>query len=482
MPLSVENGRNNIHIRPGGLAILLLSTAVLLGGCAVYHHRPLPDHAALPDAPDALRIDASRLHIAGLKNKKINLSDGLDMTEIAILAVLNNPDLTAQRARRAVAGAQLFAAGLLPDPQLSVSLDHPTNDVAGAMNGWGLGLGYDILPLITRQARINAETNAGSRLDLDLLWQEWQVAQQARSLYIRYQSESRRLALLKKTRALYRRRYAHSARALAQGNLTLDVSGTDLTALMDISSQINQLQQSHNETCHNLNLLLGLSPGVSLTLSPWKKPAALDRPSIKKGLATLSRRRPDLLALQAGYRSREAKVRAAVLAQFPSLSIGFNRARDTGGLYTNGFGINLNLPLFSGNRGAIAVERATRDQLRTEYQARLDQALSDVDRLVELQNIVTKQQQTLNRYLPKLQKMVKQAQSAYRKGDIDALTFLNMETTWVNKRLEEIDLEQSQWDNRIALETLLAWPDSSLPRAAAVPAKRTNRNKGNTIP
>ena len=41
--------------------------------------------------------------------------------------------------------------------------------------------------------------------------------------------------------------------------------------------------------------------------------------------------------------------------------------------------------------------------------------------------------------------------------DINALTFLNMETTWINKQLEQQSLVQSQWESRIALDTALAW-------------------------
>jgi outer membrane protein TolC len=127
-------------------------------------------------------------------------------------------------------------------------------------------------------------------------------------------------------------------------------------------------------------------------------------------------------------------------------------------VYTTGFNIGLNLPFFSGNRGAIAIERATRGQLRQEYQARIDQAAVEVDKLSRLQAIVAAQQEQLNNYLPTLEKLVERGRSAYRKGDIDALTFLNMESTWIGKRLEQINLDQTQRDNRIALQTLLAWP------------------------
>ncbi len=64
--------------------------------------------------------------LPGLKPAPFNARDGLDATETVILAVLNNPDLKAERLKRGIGRAQLMDAGLLPDPQLSAGMDHPT--------------------------------------------------------------------------------------------------------------------------------------------------------------------------------------------------------------------------------------------------------------------------------------------------------------------------------------------------------------------
>ncbi len=377
---------------------------------------------------------------------------------MAIFAVHNNPDLKAQRKQLGIKRAQLFSAGLLPDPQLAANLDHPTGSLPGTVNAFITGLSYEIIPLITRGARVDSAQQAEQQVRLDLLWQEWLVSQQARSLAVSLASECQQIALLQEMRDLYQQRYQRSSEAVARGDLTLDVSGTDLTALLDTLSQIYQLEQTCNDTRHALNLLMGLVPDVLLEIRLPPMPRLLDDQALSSELQTLPQRRPDLLALQAGYRSQEAKVRAAILAQFPSFSIGINRARDTGNVYTAGFTIGLNLPLFAGNRGAIAIQRATREQLREEYQARLDQAAVDVDKLIHLQSIVAAQQKQLNEYLPILENIVTRGREAYQHGDIDALTLLNMEITWITKRLEQISLDQTQRNNLIALQTLLGMP------------------------
>lgn len=449
------------------------ATLAVLSGCATYQPRPLEDQSPLVAEPGGLQVEAAALQGGGTGGGyDINLTDGLDLTEIGILAVINNPGLRKQRAQWHVTGAQVFAAGLLPDPQISAGLDKPAGSTSGLVDAWSLGLGYDIIPLITRQARVDAAGKQYDKVRLDLLWQEWQVIQRARSLAVRLQLEAEQLRLLQNMRNLYLERYQRSAQALQEGDITLDVNGTDLTALVDTLSQINQLEQTHNQTHHDFNLLLGLDPQASVTLAPLPLVVSLSRDIANVRLLQLPELRPDLLALKAGYESQEARVRAAILAQFPSLGIGINRARDTGNAQTTGLSITLSLPLFSGNRGNIAIERATREQLREEYRARLAQTQVDVDRLLALQTILRKQQENLQTYLPRLKTLVDRARRAYSRGDIGALTFLNMESTWVNKRLEQISLAQTAWQNRIALETLLAlpgYPDEPLPMTPANP-------------
>ncbi|WP_449424040.1 hypothetical protein [Rhodanobacter lindaniclasticus] len=69
-------------------------------------------------------------------------------------------------------------------------------------------------------------------------------------------------------------------------------------------------------------------------------------------------RRPDLLALQAGYQSQQAKLRRAILAQFPALTIGFNTARDTSAVYTHGLSIGI-----TGRPCSTAIAATSRSQL-----------------------------------------------------------------------------------------------------------------------
>lgn len=160
-------------------------------------------------------------------------------------------------------------------------------------------------------------------------------------------------------------------------------------------------------------------------------------------------------ALRAGYASQEARFRGAVLAQFPALNVGITRARDTGGLYTLGFGLNLSLPIFNRNRGNIAIEQATRAKLRDEYQLRLNSARSDV--AVALQNLPLLQDQLARTRasVDQLARLARHADAAFTAGNLSATDRVRLKTAWLDKQVEAIQLEEALTEQRIALQTLL---------------------------
>lgn len=444
-----------INIKSLALAVSILA----LSACATYQPRPLSEKIDLATDITALKVEADAFPLPQLKKHPFDLSDGLDWVEVAMLAVANNPSLKASRHQRGEASAQVYAAGLLPDPQLSVGVNHATNGGPDRVEGIDLGIGVDLQALMTRDARSAASKAARREVDLQLLWQEWQVVQRARLLMVQVESVSRRLALLEKAQAVYEDRYRRTQRLLKRGDLTLDAAGAVATAWFNTSSRLNRERQVYSRVLHELHALLGLAPEVKLSLVPIKAPDTTALTVSDKDWSDLPHRRPDLRALQAGYQSQEQRVRKAILGQFPSLNVGFARARDTDGLYTTGFGISLNLPFFSGNRGQIALERATRERLRAEYQTRLNQSRNDVSRLLDRQRILAQQHAHLLQRLPELASLVTAAHHAYRDGDLPALDLLNLDTTLLDKRLEVIELEQALWQVRIALDTLLARPE-----------------------
>jgi hypothetical protein len=197
--------------------ILLTICLLFLGGCVAYHPKPLDLQARLPTEIPRLSVDPATLHLPHLPPHTFDPRDGLDSTEVAILAVVNNPGLRADRDAVGVARAQAFAAGLLPDPQLSAGLDFPTNSVAGSTStAYSLGLNYDLNALLTRNIARGAARAEARKADLDLLWKEWQTASRARLLFARSLEQHRLMEVLREYRKLLASRYDRIRQALRE--------------------------------------------------------------------------------------------------------------------------------------------------------------------------------------------------------------------------------------------------------------------------
>lgn len=386
----------------------------------------------------------------------VNVSDGVDMTEIATIAASINPDLRAVRMKRNVARAEAFSAGLLPDPQLAATLDHPTT--SGFINGYNIGPTFDVRSLFTRPVEKAAAENKALGVDMDILWQEWQVIQKARTLYVEKYFGAQKLSLLKQMTELDKQHQLRSQKSLSKGDATLEQASADLTSLMDAEGQMRTQQRASLQTDYELNALLGLAPGVAVPIRPPGLPAQASDAAMRAALDTVADHRPDLKALRAAYKSQEATLYAAVLRQFPSISVGFNTARDTSNVHTAGLGVTLDLPIFNGSRGDIAVQSATREQLHAEYQARLDQTHADIATLWRQTEMIRRQLGELQAQLPRLEAMAEKARKPYASGDFPALSYITLQSSLLSKKMEYIDLQQALWTNRIGLDTLLAWP------------------------
>jgi outer membrane protein TolC len=105
----------------------------------------------------------------------------------------------------------------------------------------------------------------------------------------------------------------------------------------------------------------------------------------------------------------------------PKIDIGLNKVRDTSDVHTLGFGVTIDLPFFDRNQGAIAIERATRQQLFDEYVARVTEARSEIVRLcLEIES--TRKQVTADEEtLPALEHLVDACRKALLTGNVSAL-------------------------------------------------------------
>jgi len=419
--------------------------------------------AKLNTKVEQLKVDASQHKELPKpwRSSSIVLDDGLNEAELIQLAVLNNPHLAAVQSMLKEANAQLIQAGLLPDPQLSLSADIPRGNDPTLVTAYGIGLGFDLQSLITRQARQSAATKQAKATYLQVLWQEWQVIGQARMLYRRALMQHQQVELTHSQFLQTQTNWQVQQKALKQGNATLDTEGLARTAMMDGETAWFEARRQYSTTMHKLTLLLSLSPQTKLRLSVPEQGIAslLIQPvhakKLQELLNNIDHKRPDLLALKAGYAAQEAKVREQILTQFPSFSIGANSLRDTGNIWTLGPFINLNLPLLNGNRGNIAMARATRSRLLAEYRDRLTTAEIEAQRLVSDQQLALNELSALQEKLPDLSVMMQHMRKALTGGNVDMLTFTTLQNSHFAQRMKVLLLEQAVLEQAVALDTVL---------------------------
>jgi outer membrane protein TolC len=436
--------------------LLTSMLCLALAGCATYRPLVLAPVPELPANPGQIQVDTGSLPFPVLAAHPFDPRDGLDEIEVATLAVVNNPDLRLARDDLAVSRAQAFAAGLLPDPQLALAGDLSNSSGGpGATRAFSFGLSYDVGALISHAAGRRAAQADVQKTDLALLWQEWQVASQARLAFVRLTYGRRLLTVLDGNRKLFADRAARTEQAQRRGLLTSDAVLPNLTALQDIDKQIYDLQRQLSQTKHDLNTLLGLDSRFDLRLQDGTPAAFADEGAADVALTELPQRRPDLRALVAGYTAQDQRYRAALLAQFPALNVGLTRSRDNSNVYSNSLGITLSLPLLNRNRGNIAIELATRQKLHDEYQVRVQAARNEIRAILDQQRLDRAQLEHVDTALAQLELAVQRSDLAARSELIDALAYANARAALLAKRVEQINLQQQVAEQRVALQTLL---------------------------
>ncbi len=438
--------------------ILPLSFFVLAQACAIY--KPLPlDRSTIaaklaPPSMEAVRVQAKEIRHPILKPLDFDIRNGLSPDEAAILAVIANPKLRSIRDQRGIAAAQLLQAGILPNPQLSYKLDIPTGGITqGTVNAYGLDLSWEITSLISRGAKIAAAKADAASVDLDVAWQEWQTAQAAKLQVFRLFFLNQQLAVAAKEEEGLRENLDLVKRAAALGFVTaVDLAAAE-AALQKIHATVLTTKQQREQERLALNQSLGFPPEKIVPLEQKIEPPLPNSlPSLAQLADKIEARRLDLLALKRGYQSQEELLRAAVLAQFPKIAIGFSHASDTSHIITTGFGITIDLPFFDRNQGAIAVETATRAKLFDEYVARLFEARGELARILADMKSLRRQIEAAQNLIPTLQGLVESYHRALLQGNADVLTYYNARAELTTRQLELVNLKRQMAELYVGLE------------------------------
>jgi len=432
---------------------------ILAAGCSLYRGAPLPP-ADLPlraETPSPAQIgeDLERIGNPLLASREVELGDTLDPDEAALLALVLNPDLVAARDARGEATAQLLQAGLLPNPSLAGEADQPYGSQAqGLVTALNFGLSIDARTILTLPVRREVAQKGLEQVDLGIAWQEWQVAQNARLLTTRLAWLERRLVLLAGEIAIEADTTSALERAVAAGDVTIAQLGVQRAALEAFRRQRDDLEQVAAETRADLLGMLGdpagLDPEVRVVSPSDLQPPP---PGVGEIIRDCLTRRLDLEALRRGYQAQDARLRQAVIEQLPNVTIGVVRQRNESSVEFLGGLVNVSLPIFDRNQAKVALESATRERLRHEYEARVVATRASLDALTRVGQVIARRLPEVTSSIAPLARIEAVERVAADRGDLDRLVYQTVRTSLVEQRLQEATLAQGLAETWVGIAT-----------------------------
>jgi len=297
-----------------------------------------------------------------------------------------------------------------------------------------------------------ARKNLGS-VDLDIAWQEWQMAENARTAVYRVVALDAQVARAREgNRGLQESTDAMRQAVDAHEKTVLELAAVE-SASQDSLATMLALEQDFERQQLGLNKILGVESQTNVRLRDGLTlPTHLDLPDEHDLLYNIESRRLDLLGLRQGYASQDAMVRAAILAQFPKMSVAFVRAKDNTNVQSAGFSVAVDVPIFDRNQGVIATERATRQRLLDEYNQRVFEARSDIATAMADIRSLNRQVAAAAEALPVLERLLTSAQTAMEQRNIDVLSYYTARNNLLQKRIQMIKLQEQLLEAHTALE------------------------------
>ncbi len=420
----------------------------IFSSCATYQPEPLATKANLAPNVAALHrtVPVTDMNAAAM----ILPPDGpFSVDQIGLLAILNDPDLAAEFGQMQQAKAAFTSAAALPNPQLSFGVMALLGGPASTPS-YAVSLSQDITSLITYRPRAAAAQAQFASANAQLLWQEWLVGQQARLLAVAIYGFETEVDIRRQELTALNDELAHVHKAAMANNLALADEGPVAAAVAASESGLATARLSLMQSWQSLDALLGLQPSVRFAI---QQPSALDLPSDIKALMTsLPDRRPDLLALKLGYQAADEQVRAAILMQFPALSLGPAFGSDTSNVRSLGPQATFSLPIFDHNQGGVVAAQATRETLHAQYQAELDTAAGKVSAL--LANIATLQNALImaGRAEVTANQALASATQAYSQNNLDQRGLADYQIAAFERALDELNDQTQLTTDQLALQ------------------------------
>lgn len=346
----------------GRWCLLLMTLATL--GCIAYKPAPVDLQTQAQSLQGRRLSDPGlRAYLEGTSGRPIVPwpQREWDFDDLTAAALYFSPALAQARADEARAEADALAAGLRPDPVLSLTNQYQSNTSAG-LSPWTAGPSLDVTFTTAGKRRIRqaeaAEKLRESHLQTDGV--RWRVRSSLRSALAGWQCASARAATCERLAGARDEALSAVELALQAG----EVSRPDLDAARAEAEgahlALASARQAKALARANLAGALGLPEAAleGIAVEPLRVPPA-SPPGGADALSQALTGRSDVLAALSAYAAADQAYRLAIAEQYPDIHLQPGYLWDQGAVRWQ-LGLSLLLPLVNRNRGAIAQAEADR--------------------------------------------------------------------------------------------------------------------------
>jgi cobalt-zinc-cadmium efflux system outer membrane protein len=406
-------------------------------------------------APDRSTVDAA-IRSRGLSGIRVegtaplppdaSIDDGLTSQEAVAIALWNSPSFQATLADLGIARADLVEAGLLRNPVFSLLFPWGPKQLE-----WTLQFPFEALwqrPRRVAAAQLNAQA-VGERL----VWDALTLVAQARAAHAEALIADRRLQFTIEITDLVQRLTSITEARLRAGDISEQEARSARTDAARVQVVRRAVEHDRNLARLTLAATIGLDlVGEQLRPVPGEDidPAACGTEAARLEDALASR--PDVRAAEIGIEAAAQRARwerSRVITLLGTLDANGSGAEG----FEMGPGVGFEVPLFSRNQGGIGRADAEVERASRQYAAVRAQVVSDVrSSAVRVQQAEQAISAWRSEIVPSLEVEQRQAESAFRAGEIPLFMLLDVSRRLVDGRTRLLDAEADLERATIALE------------------------------
>ncbi len=463
----------------------VLLTALLLGGCASYHPKPL-----VP-AQEATALLARNVNAAGLRTFLAAHGQTVtpwplpswNLNSLTLLALYDNPQFKVARAQWQRARAGTEAAAQLPNPSLRVFEQH--HSLASGVSPWsyGLALGIPLQSAARRRARVAQADALADAADLDLAATAWRIRSAVRMRFVDLDAALRNADLLKSEVALRKKvlRLLHQQYALGAitaSTLTMARIREEQAQAAVLSAQ-GQVADRRAALAGILGLPLDGLVDLRLDFSGIQDPPTRKRlpsPTVRRA-ALLDRL--DIRAALDQYSAAEAGLRLEIERQYPQFQLGPGYEWDQGDQRWT-LGLSLSLPVFNQNQGQIAEAEARRAEVATRFEVLQLHVLTQVERGLAAYQSCVQTWKAANHIVAVQRQEAQQISTQFAAGEVDRLATVRAQLQTVVAKLDRLTAQVESERALGSLEDAVQQPldgSSPLPPVATLGLRQAPHDK-----